>query len=84
VKSSPRELLPTFSNVRQLRQELVELLLTLVQLATTSVIDTKQGHDTVDDEQAVLVTDKVLGDLVQKLHLMFRVDSPSVCDVVLR
>lgn len=73
----------TLSNVRQLRQELVELLLALVQLATTGVVDAEESHDAVDDEQAVLVADKELGDLVQQLHLVFRVDSASVCDVVL-
>lgn len=61
---------PTFSNVRKLRQELIELLLTLVKLTTTSVVDTEQCHDAVDDEQTVFVANKELGDLVQKLHLM--------------
>lgn len=67
----------------QLRQELVELLLTLTQLTTTSIVDSKQSHYAVNDEQAIVVTDEVLGDFVEKLHLMFGVDSASVCDVVL-
>jgi hypothetical protein len=73
----------TFGNMRQLRQELVELLLPLVQLATTSVVDSKKRHDAVNDEETVLVTNKELGDLVQELHLVLGVDRTSVSDVVL-
>ena len=54
----------TFSDVRELRKELVELLLTLVELTTASVVDAEECHDAVDDEQAVLITDEELGDLV--------------------
>jgi hypothetical protein len=69
--------------MRQLRKELVELLLTLVQLTAASIVDAKQGHDTVDDEETVLVANEELGDLVQELHLMLRIDGTSVGDVVL-
>jgi hypothetical protein len=74
----------TFSDVGQLRQELVELLLALIQLATARVINSKECHDAVDNKEAVLVADKELGNLVQELHLVLRVDGTSVCDVVLR
>ena len=67
----------------QLRQKLIELLLALVQLSTACVVDAEESHDAIDDEQAVLVTDEELGDLVQELHLVFGVDSTSVSDVVL-
>jgi len=70
--------------MRQLRQELIELLLALVQLASASVIDSEQGHDAVDDEETVLIADEELGDLVEELHLMLRVDGASICDIVLR
>lgn len=69
--------------MRELRQELVELLLTLVELTTASVVNTEQCHNAVDDEQTVFVADEELGDLVQELHLMFRVDGTGVSDVVL-
>jgi hypothetical protein len=73
----------TFSDVRQLREKLVELLLTLVELTTTGVVDTEESHDAVDDEEAILVADEELCDFVQELHLVLRVDSTSVGDVVL-
>ena len=69
--------------MRQLREELVEFLLTLVQLSPTSVVHSEEGHDAVDDQQTILVAYKILGDFVEKLHLMFGVDSASVGDVVL-
>lgn len=73
----------TFSDRRQLREKLVKLLLTLIQFATTGVVDTKECHDAVDDEKAVLVADEELGDPVQQLHLMFRIDSTGIGDIVL-
>lgn len=73
----------TFGDMRQLREKLIELLLTLIEFTTTGVVDAKQRHDTVDDEKAVLVPDEELCDLVQQLHLMLRVDGTSVGDVVL-
>jgi hypothetical protein len=73
----------TFSNVRQLGEELVELLLTFVQLSSASVVNSEEGHDTVDDQQTILVAHEILGNFVEKLHLMFGVDSTSVGDVVL-
>jgi hypothetical protein len=69
--------------MRKLRQELIELLLTLVELTTASIVDAEQCHDAIDDKQTVFVADEELGDLVQKLHLMLRVDGTGVCDVVL-
>jgi hypothetical protein len=74
----------TFSNMRQFGKKLVEFLLTFIQLSSTSVVNSKEGHDAVDDEETVLVPDEELGNLVQKLHLMLGVDSTSVGDVVLR
>jgi len=69
--------------MRQLREELVELLLALVEFTTTCIIDTKQGHDAVDDEQSVLIADEEFGDFVEKLHLMLGVDSAGIGDVIL-
>jgi hypothetical protein len=69
--------------MRQLREELVELLLTLVELTTTGVVDAEECHDTVDYEETILVADEELRDLVQQLHLMLGIDSASVGDVVL-
>jgi hypothetical protein len=73
----------TFSNMCQFREELVELLLAFIELTTANIVDAEQSHDAVDDEETVLVADKVLGDLVEKLHLMFRVGGASVGDVLL-
>jgi hypothetical protein len=73
----------TLSNMCQLGEKLIELLLALIELPTTGVIDTKESHDAVDDEKSIFITNEELGDLVQKLHLMFRVDSAGICDIVL-
>lgn len=70
--------------MRELRKELVEFLLSLIELTTSSVVDAEERHDTVDDQQSVLVADKELCNFVQELHLMLRVNSAGICDVVLR
>jgi hypothetical protein len=67
----------------QLREELVELLLALVEFTTTCVIDTEKCHDTIDYEEAIFVADKEFGDFVEKLHLMLGVHSACISDVVL-
>lgn len=73
----------TFSDVRQLREELIELLLTLVELTPAHEVDTKQGHDAVDNQETVFVTDEEFSNLVEKLHLMLRVDGTSICNILL-
>jgi hypothetical protein len=75
--------LPTFSNMGKLGEKLIELLLSLVQLATTHKVNTEECHDAVDDQKTVLIANEELGDLVQQLQLMFRIDSASISDVVL-
>jgi hypothetical protein len=74
---------PTFCDMRQLRQELVEFLLPLIQFATASVVDSKKRHNAVDNEETVLIANKEFGNFVQELHLVLGVDSTSVSDVVL-
>lgn len=73
----------TFSHVRQLREELIKLLLTLVELATTGVVDTKESHNAVNNKEAILIADEILCDLIEELHLVLRVHSTSIGDVVL-
>ena len=60
----------TFRNVGQLGKELVEFLLALIELAAADIVNAREGHDAVDDQEAVLVVYEVLGNLVEKLHLM--------------
>ena len=72
-----------FSNVRQLGQELVELLLAFIELSTSDKVNPEKGHDAVNDQQAVLVGHEELGDLVEKFQLMFRIDGASIGDVLL-
>lgn len=67
----------------QLREELIELLLALIQLTTTGIVDAEESHDAVDNEEAILVAHKKLGNLVQQLHLMFGVDGTRIGNVVL-
>lgn len=57
--------------MRQLRKELVQFLLALIQLAAAGVVNAEESHNAVDNEQAVLIADEELGDLVEELHLMF-------------
>ena len=73
----------TFSDMRQLREELVEFLLTLIQLSTSHVVHPEQCHDAVDDQETVLVADEEFSNLVEELKLVLRVDSSSIGDVVL-
>lgn len=42
-------------HVSELRQELVEFLLTIGKLATAAVVNAEAGHDAVDDEETVFV-----------------------------
>lgn len=73
----------TFSDMSQLREKLVQLLLALVELASADIVDAEECHDAVDDEETILVAHKEFGNLVEKLHLVLRVDSTSVRDIVL-
>ena len=54
----------------QLRQELIQLLLSIGQLATTAVVDAETGHDAVDYEEAVFVTGEGGGERVEELELV--------------
>ena len=47
------------SHVSKLGQKLVEFLLTIGKLAAAAVVDSKAGHDTVDDEKAVFIAGKL-------------------------
>lgn len=67
----------------QLGQELVELLLAFIEFSPSHKIHPEKSHDAVDYQQAVLVAHEELGDLVEELHLMFRIDSTSIGDVLL-
>lgn len=42
----------------QLREELIELLLALIQLTTTGIVDAEESHDAVDNEEAILLLTK--------------------------
>ena len=54
----------------QSREELVELLLALGQLATAAVVDTEAVHDAVDDQEPVLIGSKGLRKCIEKVHLV--------------
>ena len=41
--------------MRQLAQELIQLLLSIRQLSAPAVVDAKTGHDAVNDQKAVFV-----------------------------
>lgn len=60
----------TFSHVSQLREELIELLLAIGEFSTTAVVDAETVHDTVDDEEAVLVAGEGLGERVEQFELV--------------
>ena len=73
----------TFGNMRQLGQELVELLLALVEFSAAHKVDPEESHDAVDDQEAVLIAHEVLGDLVEQFELVFRVDGSGIGDIIL-
>lgn len=57
-------------HVRQLREELVQLLLPVRQLAATAVIDAETGHDAVDYEETVFVAGEGGGERVEEFELV--------------
>lgn len=67
----------------QLGQKLIQLLLSLIQFSTADIVDAEQSHDAVDDEEAVFIADEELGDLVEELELVLRVDGSGVGDILL-
>ena len=42
-------------HMSKLGQELIEFLLTIGKLTAAAVVDSKAGHDAVDDEKAVFI-----------------------------
>ena len=50
--------------MRQLREELIQFLLPVCQLAAAAVVDAEAGHDAVDDEEAVFVAGEGGGERV--------------------
>lgn len=57
-------------HVRQLRQELVQFLLSVRQLAAAAVVDAETGHDAVDYQEAVFVAGEGGGERVQEFELV--------------
>jgi hypothetical protein len=49
----------------QLREELVQFLLSLIELSTAYVVYSEKRHDTVNDEKTVFVAHKEFGDLIE-------------------
>lgn len=47
--------------MRQLRQELIEFLLTIGEFSTATVVDAEAAHDAVNDEEAVFVGGEIRG-----------------------
>ena len=62
-------------------QELVQLLLPIRQLPTPAVIDAEEGHDAVDDQEAVFVCRKRLIEDVEEFELVLAVLRARVEDV---
>ena len=56
--------------MRQLAQELIELLLSIGQLAAAAVVHAETGHDAVDYEEAVIVGGEVGGEGVEEFELV--------------
>ena len=56
--------------MRQLAQELIQLLLPIGQLAAAAVVDAEAGHDAVDYQEAVVVGGEVGGERVEELELV--------------
>ena len=56
--------------MRQLTQELIQLLLAIGQLAAAAVVDAEAGHDAVDYQEAVFVGLEAGGEGVEEFELM--------------
>ena len=65
----------------QSTQELIQLLLPIRQLATSTEIYTKQRHDTVDNQKTVFVRGKRLVESVEELQLVLAVLGTGIEDV---
>jgi hypothetical protein len=51
--------------MRQFRQELIELLLTLTQFTATGIVDSEQSHDAVNYQETVFIADEELRHFVK-------------------
>lgn len=60
--------------MRQLRQELIEFLLSIGQLSAAAEVDTEAIHDAVNDEKSILIGCEIRCERVQKLELMLQDD----------
>ena len=69
--------------MRQLHQELVEFLLTIRKLTTSTIVHPKAVHDTIDYQQTELSCRKFLAKSIEQFQLMFAVESSSVSDILL-
>ena len=58
-------------------------MLALFELASADIVDAEECHDAVDDEETILVAHKEFGNLVEKFHLVLRVGSAGIRDIVL-
>jgi len=56
--------------MRQLAQELIQLLLAIGQLAAAAVVDAETGHDAVDYQEAVVVCGEGGGERVEEFELV--------------
>ena len=63
-------------------QELIELLLPIRQLPTPTKVNSKQRHDTIDDQEAIFVGSKWLVEGVEKLELVLAVLCTGIEDVL--
>lgn len=70
-----------FSHLGQLAEELTELLLTLAELTTADVVDAEEGHQAVDDEEAVLAGGELLGEVGEAFGLALAVGNTALDDV---
>ena len=57
-------------HVRQLRQVLIQFLLSVRQLAAAAVVDAEAGHDAVDDQETVFVTGEGGGERIEEFELV--------------
>lgn len=56
--------------MRQLAQELIQLLLAISKLATTAVVDAEAGHDAVNYEEAVFVAGELGREGIEEFELV--------------
>lgn len=68
----------------QFHQKLIQLLLTIRQFPTSTIINPKTVHDAINNKQPILATHKCLRKRIQQLELVLAVQRTRIGNILLR